>query len=268
MISKIKEWGIKKVLEDSSGNAGASVAAYCALADIDCEIFVPEKTPPAKCTQIRAYGARLKKIPGNRESVTRSILKKVDRIFYASHIWNPFFLQGTKTIAFEFCEQLDWIAPDAVVLPVGNGSLILGCFIGFSELYKAQVISKIPKLIAVQAENCAPLYRIFNDIQNGKSPFQTQSTIAEGIAIANPLRGLQIIEAVKETKGNLITVNESSIIRSLKSMGQKGYFVEPTSAATIAGLNHYIKTTGRDETIVSILTGYGLKASDRIADLI
>ena len=255
LISKTKELGISNIVEDSSGNAGCAVAAYCAKANIKCEIFVPEKTSHGKLAQIKTYGAELNKVPGNRENTANAVLKASKKKYYASHSWNPFFFHGTKTFAFEVTEQMEWTAPDTVILPVGNGTILLGAYIGFYELYWAGIIKKVPKLIGIQAENCAPLYHSMNN----KSFFQTKPTIAEGIAIAEPVRGMEIIEAIQKTNGQVLCVSESEISEAHETMGNKGFCIEPTSAATIAGIYKYLKTEKNREKIVSIFTGHGLK---------
>jgi threonine synthase len=145
LISKVVELGIDRVVEDSSGNAGCAVAAYCARAGIECAIYVPESTSADKLAQIERYGADLHRIPGSREDTAHAVFKAAQDTYYASHSWNPFFFHGTKTFAFEVCEQLGWRAPDTVVLPVGNGTLLLGAAIGFRELRDAGVIERLPK---------------------------------------------------------------------------------------------------------------------------
>ncbi|MEM9982561.1 MAG: pyridoxal-phosphate dependent enzyme, partial [Bacteroidota bacterium] len=133
MISKVKELGIDKVVQDSSGNAGASVAAYCAKAGIACDIYAPKCTSQAKLTQIKMYGATLHLIDGTREDTAQAALEAAQKSYYASHCWNPYFFQGTKTFAFEIAEQMGWKAPDTVILPAGNGTLLIGAYIGFRE---------------------------------------------------------------------------------------------------------------------------------------
>src|SRR4030042_202943 len=157
LISKMKEWGVQKVVEDSSGNAGSAIAAYSAKAGIRCDIYVPQYTSPGKLVQIQAYGATLKKVRGSREKTAEKAMKAASRIYYGSHCWNPFFLHGTKTFAFEICEQIGWEAPDALVLPVGHGTLLLGAYIGFRELKEAGIVKKIPKIVGVQSAACDPL---------------------------------------------------------------------------------------------------------------
>ncbi len=261
LMSKMKEWGVPRVVEDSSGNAGSAVAAYCAKAGIGCEIYVPQTTSPEKTVQIRAYGAMLRKVQGSRERTAEVARKAASRIPYASHCWNPFFLHGTKTFAFEVWEQMDWKAPDVLVLPIGHGTLFLGAYIGFKELRESGMIKGIPRLVGVQSASCAPLHRAFKKGATEPRPIKKKETVAEGIAIAEPVRGSQILEAVRKTDGEILAVTEMEIRIALKEMGRKGHFIEPTSAATIAGLKKYLRKKSGRETIVSTLTATGLKST-------
>lgn len=268
LISKAKELGVKKVVEDSSGNAGCAMAAYCAKAKIDCDIFIPEDTSGGKLAQMQFYGAKLNKIPGTRENTAKAVLQSAEKDYYASHSWNPFFFHGTKTFAFEVCEQLNWKAPDTVILPVGNGTLVLGSYIGFNELLHAGVIDKIPKIIAVQSVNCAPLYQAFKEGLEEIPKIDKKDTIAEGIAIAEPIRGKQIIESVKKSNGDFIIVDDAEIKNSLKEIGRKGYYIEPTSASTTAGIIKYLESSSPDELIVSVFTGHGLKSTEKMLKIL
>ncbi len=273
LISQVKALGIREAAADSSGNAGSAIAAYCAAAGISCHIFVPADTSPGKLAQIQLYGATLNKIPGTREDTANAVLKAAETIYYASHYWNPFFFHGTKTFAYEVCEQLGWQAPDTVILAAGNGSLLLGAYIGFNDLRSAGIIDKIPRLIGVQAENCAPLVKGFKENATEIPGIQKKKTIAEGIAVATPIRGKQILDAVRQTGGDMIAVSETEIRQSLKEMCTKGHYIEPTSAAVIAGVNKYIlnnrqqKSTA-NEVIVSMFTGHGLKAGGKMPDIL
>ena len=267
LISKVKELGIKEVVEDSSGNAGSAIAAYCAQASIGCHIYVPENTSAGKLAQVQLYGAELHKIPGNREDTAQAALLAAEKIYYASHAWNPFFFHGTKTFAFEVCEQLGWKSPDTVILPVGNGTLLLGACIGFREMLQAGIIDRLPRIIGVQAENCAPLYRAYRENLAEVPLVETKATLAEGIAITRPVRGRQIIDAVRQTGGEFITVSEDEIRNALVEVCGKGYYIEPTSAATIAGIKKYLPGSSQGEVIVSAFTGHGLKATEKMLNL-
>lgn len=267
LMSKIKELGIDSVVQDSSGNAGCSIAAYAAAAGIDCTIYLQKSTAPAKIAQMKAYGAHIKFVEGSREDVAETTLQAANQTYYASHCWNPFFFQGTKTFAYEVCEQLGWRAPDSVVLPAGNGTLVIGCYIGFMDLLQAGVISKMPKLIAVQTENCAPLAHAFFANQTQYSDLPTQPSIAEGIAIAKPIRGNQLLRYVRASMGTFITVSEDEINNAWRDCATKGFYIEPTSAATIAGMMKYMEGYPHEE-IVSLFSGHGLKSTDKIMTMV
>ncbi len=268
LMSKVKELGISRVVEDSSGNAGCAIAAYSAKGRIQSEIYVPDSTSPGKLAQIEAYGAVLKKIPGSREDTARAVWDAAQKDYYASHSWNPFFFQGTKTWAFEVWEQLGWKAPDTILLPVGNGTLLLGAFIGFGELLEAGMIREIPRMIGVQSVHCAPLARAFREGLKEIPKIQPQETLAEGIAIAEPVRGKQIVEAVKKSGGSFLSVQEEEVKRALRLTGRMGFYVEPTAAAAVAGVLQYLKSSDPEETIVSVFTGHGLKATEKILKIL
>ncbi|HYL81743.1 MAG TPA: pyridoxal-phosphate dependent enzyme, partial [Candidatus Acidoferrum sp.] len=157
MLSHMRQIGVREAVEDSSGNAGAAVAAYAARAGIACRIFVPSSTSEGKLTQIRSYGAVVVTITGTREDVAQAARAEAEHRYYASHVFNPFFFQGTKTFAFEVWEQLGFRAPDCLILPVGHGTLYLGAYLGFRDLLEAGQIPRLPRLIGIQAEQCAPL---------------------------------------------------------------------------------------------------------------
>lgn len=268
MISLAKSLGVEKVVQDSSGNAGASVACYCAKAGIDCEIFVPEGTSAAKLQQIAAYGASIRVISGSREDTAQAAQEAANSTFYASHVWNPFFVHGTKTFAFEICEQLGWQAPHTVVVPVGNGTLVLGAYLGFRDLLRGGIIDWMPRIVGVQAANCAPLVEAYHRQFPGLTPVQTSSTLAEGIAIAAPARGEQILDTIRETEGQMLAVAEEEIVTTWREMAQQGFFIEPTSAVTIAGVKLYLQCRAQpNESIVTLFTGHGLKAADKINQL-
>lgn len=260
LISKIKELKVTRVVGDSSGNAGCAIAAYCAKAGIACDIYVPDHASGAKLTQIKNYRARLHMIHGSREDTAAAAFKASEKKYYASHYWNPFFFHGTKTFAFEVCEQLGWQSPDAVVLPAGNGTILLGSYIGFGDLIRARIIRKMPRLIAVQSRDCAPLRRLWRGSSKILPKTGRKKILAEGIAVRDPVRGSQILEAVKKSRGEIIVVNDQEVVSAMEQMGRLGFYIEPTAAATIAGIKKYINLPRSDKIIVSIFTGHGLKA--------
>jgi threonine synthase len=260
LVSKVKELGIKRVVIDSSGNAGCAVAAYAARAGIRCEVYVPDATSPVKLKQIAAYGARVIKIRGSREETAAAALDAARHTYYASHYWNPFFLQGTKTFAFEVWEQLQENPPDTIVLPVGNGTLVLGAGLGFGELYRDRQIRRRPKIVAVQARACSPLVKAFRENLKTIPAVRKKPTMAEGIAINAPTRGRQIIQAVRSTGGMFLEVTEKEIAAALRAMLRQGFYIEPTAAVAIAGTARYLHNARPNETVVTVFTGHGLKS--------
>lgn len=268
LLSFLKEVGVKRFIEDSSGNAGAAVAAYAAKGDLECEIYCPSYTSQGKIAQITLYGAKLRQIRGTRTETAQAALKRAEKEFYASHNWNPFFLEGLKTVAYETAEQLGWRAPDNVICPLGFGGLFLGLYIGFKELRDHGLIEKIPRLLGVQPEACCPVYQAFRSQSSRIEKFdQSRPTLAEGVCATEPMRGAMIIKALAETNGAVTTVSEEEIMEGVRILAEQGFFVEPTSAVVAKAIEHFhdegVLPTG-EQTIV-ILTGTGLKALSEIA---
>lgn len=263
LVNELVNRGLTKILEDSSGNAGAAMATYCAAAGIACDIYAPAAAPPGKLQQIAAMGARLHAIPGTRQDTTDAALAATESMFYASHCWQPFFVEGTKTVAFEIWEQMGFALPDHVVMPAGQGGNILGCAVGFAELIAAGQIERPPKLHIVQAAHCSPLISLFH----GESPAAVEPTMADGIATAKPVRGREITEAVRWSGGTATAVSEAEIADALRQLLAGGWYVEPTTAAAAAGMTRLMAdgTIGEGESAVLILTGHGLKAAATIA---
>jgi len=270
MVSYLKSRGLTHVLEDSSGNAGASLSAYCAAAGLRCRVLVPETASYPKIAQIAACGAEVVTIKGSRQDVADAALAMSREIFYASHNWQPFFAEGTKTLAYELWEQLGFRAPDNVVVPVGYGANVLGCDRGFSELLRNGEIPRMPRLFGVQAANCAPYHAAFRAGVEHFIPAPVAPTIAEGIASSKPTRMREVLAPVRSSGGEIVAVSEDEIVRALAVLARAGYYVEPTSAAAAAGLSQLIArgVVKSGETTVLVLTGSGLKASAQIGELL
>lgn len=263
LISKAKELGVKKVIQDSSGNAGTSIAAYASRANIECDIYVPSNTSISKINQIKFHNANIHLIEGSRENTAAAAMDAVlsTNNFYASHVYNPLFYEGTKTFIFEIFEQLENKLPDILFLPVGNGTLVLGAYIGLKNLYDLKLIDNFPKIIAVQSENCAPIYNSFINNIDDIADIESTETLAEGIAIKNPMRGKQILRAIKETNGEIILAPENKILNTQNFLAKKGFFVEPTTAATVAGFLEYNNkfNISKNNKVLIPLCGSGLK---------
>ncbi len=267
MLSLLREQGVEAVLEDSSGNGGASIAAYAAAGGLAATIMAPASTSPAKTVQMRAYGAAVELVDGSRQDTAEAAVRRAEQVFYASHNWHPFFLQGTKTLAYELWEDLDFRAPDNVIVPCGAGSNVLGCSIGFGELLRSGQIAALPRIFAAQPANCAPIAESFLSGTDEPVPTEIRPTIAEGTAIAAPLRLVEVLGALRETRGGAVMLSEEEIIQATRDLAALGFYVEPTCAQVGAAFDKLLASGAiqPEQTTVLVLTGTGLKATPRIA---
>lgn len=271
MINHLLEIGVVgPIHEDSSGNAGSSIATYAAAAGMACRIYVPATAPRAKLVQIAATGAELRMIPGARQDVTEAALAATGESFYASHNWHPYFIEGTQTLAFELWEQLGFRTPDNILVPTGYGSNILGLERGFDALARTGEIAARPRLFAVQAANCAAFAAAWCEGADGFVPFAASPTVADGIATTRPVRPAEVLRALRRSQGGVVAVGEDEIGPALHALGGLGLFVEPTAATAGAALTRLLRdgTIARGETTVVVLTGHGLKAAERIGELL
>jgi threonine synthase len=263
----------ERVIADSSGNAGTAVAAYAARAGLDCQIFVPGSTSAKKVEQVRAHGAEVMIIDGDREATAAAAQQaaEVSGTFYASHVFNPYFLHGTKTYAYEIWEDLGGRLPEVITVPVGNGTLVLGVALAAAELVDHGLLDRMPPIVAVQAEAVSPLARArregLAEVQDGYTT--AADTITEGIAIAAPARSAQILAAIQSSGGDIVTVDDDQVRTAQRDLASRGLYVEATAAACWAAVSH--AETGvadqdqlgwrllRDRETVVPLCGAGLK---------
>ena len=261
-MSYLQTKGVNKVVEDSSGNAGAAAAAYAVRAGICVDIYTPESASLAKLAQIEVYGATLHQIPGARSKATKAVLEAaVDGAVYASHAYNPAYLLGQQSFAWEVWEQTDGKLPDAVIIPVGQGGLLMGAWLGFRRLMLAGVIEKLPRLYAAQPKILAPIHYAFtHDLDDMVEAVPAESSIAKGLAIAKPVRGKRILQALRESGGGAVAVTEDQIRQAYTNLAQKGFFVEPTSAVAAAAIGAVRRELGGHAKILVGLTGSGLKS--------
>jgi len=265
LVSLARHIGVRELVEDSSGNAGAAVSAYAAAAGISCTVFVPEYTPEGKLVQMRLYGAKVVKVPGKRQDANNAAIQAAQKAFYASHLWNPFFVQGLATSAFEIWEQLGGEVPARVVVPVGSGGYLEGLFLGFTALVEAGLAGRLPALVGVQAEKCPPLHRAFQQGLEEAAEVETEVTVAEGIAVQRPPRARAVLQALRQSGGRTVGVSEEEILSAARSLFSAGIFVEPTSAAALAGWLKLDKNESKNAVV--ILTGSGLKETRKLGEL-
>jgi threonine synthase len=262
LVTALRGLGIERVVEDSSGNAGASLAAYAASAGITCELCVPDTAAGPKVAQMTAYGAEVIQIRGKRGyAALAAWAAAAHGAYYASHVYNPFFLAGTETVAYEMWEQLQGTAPAAVVVPVGNGTLLLGASRGFSRLRQAGLIDRVPRVFGVQAAACPPIYQAFDQGLDTIQPVPCEATLAGGIAIAQPARGDQVLAAVRDTGGAVLAVQEERIGPARLALARRGFHVENTSAVAFAVLPTLAEAylSPGEGPVAILLTGHGLK---------
>ena len=261
-----RQLAVRRMIADSSGNAGTAIAAYAARARIPCEVYVPAATSAGKVAQLHAYGATVHEVPGAREDTAAAAMQAAGQpgTFYASHVYHPFFLHGTKTYVLELWEQLGGRLPAVLVLPAGNGTLVLGAYLACRELLTQGLISQVPRIAAVQAAACAPLASAFTRGLAAPDEVDSKATIAEGIAIARPARGAQILAAVRDTGGTIVTVSDGQVHAAHAALAHAGLYVEPTAAACWAALRAGLIDTGPAPSgrprAVAPLCGSGLKS--------
>lgn len=257
-VSKALEFGARAVVEDSSGNAGISIAAYAAAAGIKARIYVPRDAPEGKKSLIRSLGAELIEAPSRAEAGKMAIDSVGPSEVYVGHAWNPWFLQGTKTLAYELLDQLGHV-PDAVVLPVSAGTLLLGLWIGFNELLNLGLINKMPRLYAVQAQGFASLY----EKMHGES-MKEPTKLADALRVSNPPRLEQLVNAIRRSNGDVLVIMDDELLQSWKLLLRRGFIIEPSSAIVLPGYMKLLNSNylSKDDEVVIVLTGSGLKYID------
>jgi threonine synthase len=216
--------------------------------------------------QIGAYGAQLVKIPGTRAETGVAVQEEAKRRYYASPNWNPFFVEGVKTLTFEICEQLTWQVPDVILCPTGYAGIQIGLYHGFQELVEMGIINATPRIFGIQSEAISPIYQAFCREDSEIEEVPPKATLAEGIGCVRPIKQKQILEIAQVTKGCFEIVSEGEIIEGWRELNRQGIYVEPTSAVVVRAIDRLERKglLGHHEKIVLILTGSGLKATDKM----
>ena len=263
-VSKALEFNVKTVICASTGNTSASLAAYAARAGLNCVVLIPHgKIALGKLSQAMMYGAKVVAVKGNFDAALK-IVVNASKTFglYLLNSINPFRIEGQKTAAFEICEQLGWKAPDRIIIPVGNAGNITAYWKGFRELEAIEIIKELPRMTGVQASGASPIVNAFANGSERIEPVSDPETIATAIRIGSPVNWKRALKAIRESGGVAVAVTDDEIIYAQKLLARtEGIFVEPASAASIAGLKKLIESgeIGSEETVVCIATGHGLK---------
>ncbi len=258
LVGACRAMGVDAIVEDSSGNAGAAIAAYAAAAGIRAEIFVKTDAAPGKVRQIAAYGAAVRRVSGSREDLARAAQARArDGAYYASHVYNPLFMLGVESAATEIIDEIG--VPEELYVPAGNGALLLALAAGFRRH------GDLPRLIAVQSELLAPLYeQVYGRPPRAAEPGAAAAdsrTIADGISVAAPARLGEMAAVIRESGGTVVTVSDTAIREAQRLLGYTGLYAEPTGAVATAGFRALNGGSAwqRGGPRVIFLTGSGLK---------
>jgi threonine synthase len=278
-VSKALEFNAKTVAIASSGNAAASLSAYSAKAGLKCFTFVLEFASFAKIAQIRLYGAEAIKVRTIEEGKDPTV--QMLRMVVEKYGWypcpsfgpfNPYQVEGPKTISYEISEQLNWNLPDWIMIPVGSACLFAGVWKGFMDFQNVGFINSIPKLAAIQSTGCAPLVRAFKEKRKPFEidPWKNPCTIAGGLADVLPWDGDAALVALRD-KGTAEAVSDEDILKAQRLLAStEGIFAEPSGATSLAGLIKLVREgiIERDETVVVLITGSGLKDPEAITKIV
>jgi threonine synthase len=267
-VTKALEYGRKAVLCASTGNTSASLAAYAAKAGLRCVVVVPsKKIARGKLVQAVAYGAQLIPVKGGFDDALKIVLKlsQARKDLYLLNSINPYRIEGQKTLAYEIADGLRGRPPDKVFIPVGNAGNISALWKGFKEYRRLNLIDSLPQTIGIQAVGAAPIAEAVKSGSETVKPKSHPETVATAIRIGSPVSWKKALQAIWESRGTAETVTDGEIMEAQRMLAsQEGLFVEPASASTIAGLKKLVEegVVGRDEEVVCIATGHGLKDPD------
>ncbi len=267
-ISMCKELGIIKIAIPTAGNAGGALAAYAAQAGIEAHVFMPRDVPEANFIEAKAFGAHVTLVDGLISDCAKRVAdgKTTEGWFDLSTLKEPYRIEGKKTMGFEAAEQFFWDLPDAIFYPTGGGVGMIGMWKAFEELEQLGWIgSKRPKMIAVQAEGCAPIVRAFEKNAEFGEFWQDASTIAAGLRVPKALGDFLVLRAVRESGGTAIAVSDTEIMKGCESLAaSEGIFVAPEGGACIAALKKLreSKFLRKNDNILIYNTGSGYKYVD------
>lgn len=270
--TKAAEFGYRILSCDSTGNKASSVAAYAARAGMESVVFCPEHTPAPKTTQAVFLGAKLMRVRGHYAEVNamyRRLIGSGKVNWYDCGTDNPYRYEGKKSYAYEMVQHLGWRMPDRVLFPAAGGMALAKAWKGFGEMARlGWADGPLPRMTAVQAANCAPIVKAFNERADRVAPVEKGPTIATAIAGADPgLLGDRTLQALYESGGSGVGVSDDEIFDAVATLGREGFFIEPSGAVTLAGLRRQVAggVVDRDERVVCVLTGSGFKDFDLLA---
>lgn len=261
-VAKAREAGAKVIACSSTGNAASSLAGNAAAAGLKTYIFVPSRAPKGKVAQLMTFGATVISVQGSYEETFELSKQAIDRWgwYNRNAAINPYLSEGKKTVALEIMEQLSWQVPDYIAISVGDGCTIAGLWKGLKDLYAIGFIDRLPRLISAQAEGCCPINRAI--AENKPWEPMEENTLADSIAVGVPRNADKALMAIRESDGIVVNVSDEEIMAAQKLLGRTcGVFGEPAGVTGAAGVKKLCEqgVIGKDDTVVSVVTGNGLK---------
>ena len=261
-VAKAREAGAKVIACSSTGNAASSLAGNAAAAGLKTYIFVPSRAPKGKVAQLMTFGATVISVQGSYEETFELSKQAIDRWgwYNRNAAINPYLSEGKKTVALEIMEQLSWQVPDYIAISVGDGCTIAGLWKGLKDLYAIGFIDRLPRLISAQAEGCCPINRAI--AENKPWEPMEENTLADSIAVGVPRNADKALTAIRESDGIVVNVSDQEIMAAQQLLGRTcGGFGEPAGVTGAAGVKKLCEqgVIGKDDTVVSVVTGNGLK---------
>jgi threonine synthase len=269
-VSKALEFGAKAVGCASTGNLATAVAAHAAKAGLPCYVFVPADIELNKIVQASTYGARIVAVKGTYDDANRLAAQAAEAYNWAFANINvrPYYVEGSKTLAFEVCEQLGWKTPDHVVVPVASGALLCAIWRGFKEFKQLNLIDNTQiKVTGAQPSGCSPVVNAFKSNTLNVDPIEYPCTIAKSLAIGDPGDGVYAVKTIRESGGVAESATDAEILNAIELLAKtEGIFAEPAGAVTVAVLKKLVESgeISPDEKVVCYVTGNGLKATEAI----
>jgi threonine synthase len=274
-VSRAKETKLKAVGCASTGNLAAATAAHAAKAGLPCYIFAPSDIEHVKIAQALSYGAEFVAVEGTYDDANRiaSIIGDSKGYGIVNINMRPYYVEGSKTLAYEVAEQLDWQVPDRLVIPVGSGAMLNAICKGFEELHALGLVDSVKhlKIVAAQPHGCAPIVDAFKRNSDEVIPVERPDTIAKSLAIGDPGDGLYVLKRLKQYGGIAEEVSDGEIADSIMMLAQtEGIFTEPAGGVSVGVLKKLVEEgkINKDENVVCYVTGNGLKATEAIVGLL
>ena len=274
-VSRAKEINLKAVGCASTGNLASATAAHAAVARLPCYIFAPADLEPVKISQALAYGAEFVAVDGTYDDANRvaSVIGDSKGIGIVNINMRPYYVEGSKTLAYEVAEQLNWQVPDYLVIPVGSGAMLNAICKGFEELCEIGLVNDVSnlKIIAAQPHGCSPVVDAFKSNSNEIFPVEKPNTIAKSLAIGDPGDGIYVLKRLKQYHGIAESATNQEIVNGILKLSKtEGIFTEPAGGVSVAVLQKLVESgkIDRDANIVCYVTGNGLKSTEAIVDML